>query len=165
MKNISIVAAVADNLAIGKNQSLLWRLPNDMIFFKNLTKGNTVVMGRKTFESLPKGALPNRTNIVVTRNIEANYPGAYTADSLKNAFDMVEDGQDIYVIGGGEIYSLALPYADKLYITEVHQSFPDADTFFPHINWEELQEVERIPNLADEKHAYNYDFVIYVKKK
>lgn len=126
---MKIVVAIDRKGAIGRRGDLLAHLSDDLRRFKALTTGHTVIMGRKTFESLPKGALPNRRNIVVTRNADYNPAGAETARSLEVALAMATD--DAFVIGGGEIYRLALPLADTLYLTVIDAGYDDADTFFP----------------------------------
>ena len=144
MKNpIALIAAVADNGAIGRNQQLLCHLPNDLKHFKTLTSGHTVVMGRRTFESLPKGALPNRRNIVLTHNPDLAWPEVTVIHTLDNE---------------------TIDRADTLYITHIHHTFADADTFFPPIDesrWIK-EEVQEMP--ADERHAYPYTFVTYRRK-
>ena len=162
---ISIIVAIADNGAIGANNDLLWRLPNDMKRFKTLTTGHTIIMGRKTFESLPKGALPDRINVVITRNTEAFFENCEVFRDLYSAIEQHKDEEEIFIIGGASIYNLAMPIADKLYITHVHNSFENADTFFPEINKNEwiMTECEDFPK--DEKHMYPYTFETYIKKK
>ena len=128
--NISIIAAVGKNLELGKNNDLIWHFKEDMKFFKQTTTGHTVIMGRKTFESLPK-ALANRRNIVITTNSNYKAEGIETVTSIDEALAMCSDDNEVFVIGGGKIYELMLPYANKLYITEIDDSCSDADTFFP----------------------------------
>ncbi|MDL2310051.1 dihydrofolate reductase [Parabacteroides sp. OttesenSCG-928-B22] len=163
MSTISLVAAVADNYAIGKEGDLLWRLPNDMKYFRNLTSGHTVVMGRKTFDSLPKGALPNRVNVVISSQEGLTYADCTMARSIDEVFSFCND-EELFVIGGGQIYNALLPQADKLYITWVHHNFEDADTFFPRINFAEWEEIFRESHPADEKHIYPYTFATYQRK-
>lgn len=128
--NISIIAAVGKNLELGKNNELIWHFKEDMKFFKQTTTGHTVIMGRKTFESLPK-ALANRRNIVITTNSNYKAEGIETVTSIDEALAMCSDDNEVFVIGGGKIYELMLPYANKLYITEIDDLCSDADTFFP----------------------------------
>lgn len=165
MSTISIVAAIADNNAIGKKQQLLWHMPYDMKRFKDLTTGHAIIMGRKTFESLPKGALPNRKNVVLTTLPEAGFMDSFACESMKDALDICEKEDEIFMIGGAMVYRQALKIADKMYITRVHHVFEDADTFFPEINFEEWEETERKEFPADEKHAYPYTFLTYVRKR
>nr|APO30046.1 Dihydrofolate reductase [uncultured bacterium] len=131
MSTISIIAAIADDNAIGKNNKLLWRLPADMRRFKDLTTGHAVIMGRKTFESLPKGPLPNRKNVVLTTLPEAGFVNCFGCESMGSALDICEKEDEIFILGGALVYRQALRIADKMYITRVHGEFKDADTFFP----------------------------------
>lgn len=162
---ISIIVAIAENRAIGANNDLLWKLPNDMKRFKELTTGHTIIMGRKTFESLPKGALPNRTNVVITRNTTNLFKNCEIFNDLKTATDKYKNEEEVFIIGGANIYKQAITFADKLYITSVHHSFENADTFFPEINKNEwiITECKDFPR--DEKHLYPYTFQTYIKKK
>lgn len=164
MKNISIIAAIADNGAIGKNNDLIWRLPNDLKRFKNLTDGHTIVMGRRTFESLPKGALPNRKNVVMTSMPEAIGTSAFVCSSWEEMMDLTEKDDDVFIIGGASIYRDALSIANKMYLTWVHEKF-DADVFFPEIDFSEWEEVSRQECKADEKHPYDYTFADYIRKE
>ncbi|MGL4331461.1 MAG: dihydrofolate reductase [Bacteroidales bacterium] len=164
MKNISIIAAIADNGAIGKNNDLIWRLPNDLKRFKSLTNGHTIVMGRRTFESLPKGALPNRKNVVMTSMPEAIGTSAFVCSSWEEMMDLTEKDQDVFIIGGASIYRDALSIANRMYITRVHETF-DADVFFPEIDYSEWEEVSRTECKADEKHLYDYTFIDYIRKE
>lgn len=130
--SVSMIAAVGRNLELGKNNDLIWHFKEDMKFFKDTTMGHTVVMGRKTFESLPK-ALPGRKNIVISSNSEYQAQGATVVTSVDEAL-RIADSEEIFVIGGGKIYSEFLPYADNLYLTEIDAECPDADTYFPQFN-------------------------------
>jgi len=155
---ISIIAAVAKNRAIGFENKLIYWLPNDLKRFKALTTGHTIVMGRNTFLSLPKGALPNRRNIVLSRTQKA-FPGCETFASLKEALKHCSPEEDIYIIGGASVYKQALPLADRLCLTEVDDTPLQADTFFPP--YEDWQEVWREDHETDERHNYRYAFVDY----
>ena len=155
---ISIIAAVAKNRAIGFENKLIYWLPNDLKRFKALTTGHTIVMGRNTFLSLPKGALPNRRNIVLSRTQSA-FPGCETFASLKEALKHCSPEEDIYIIGGASVYKQALPLADRLCLTEVDDTPLQADTFFPP--YEDWQEVWREDHETDERHNYRYAFVDY----
>lgn len=159
---ISIIAAVARNRAIGKDNNLIYRLPNDLKRFKQLTTGNTIIMGRKTFESLPKGALPNRRNIVLTRS-DATFAGCDTYRSLDEALKNCADNEDIYIIGGGSIYAQSMEMADRLCLTEIDDTPEEADTFFP--DYSEWHETWRENHDKDERHEHKYAFVNYEKKK
>ncbi len=160
---IITIAAVAQNNALGKDNDLLWHLPDDFKRFKSLTTGHYIIMGRKTFESFPK-PLPNRTHIIITR--QKKYPvsdNCFVASSLTQAIEMCPKNEDIYIIGGGEIYKQSMDFADKLEITKVHQSF-DADTFFPEIDDNKWKLHEEVFHPEDEKHKYGFSFLTYLKK-
>ncbi|WP_342647944.1 dihydrofolate reductase [Mucilaginibacter sp. CSA2-8R] len=154
--NIYIVVAIATNNAIGKNNQLLWHLPNDLKHFKEITSGHTVIMGRKTYESVGR-PLPKRRNIVVTRQA-IEIPGCEVASSIQEAIAIGRRDSDLYIIGGAEIYRQALPLTDSIYLTIVHQAF-EADTFFPEIKPEEWLEVSRENHEPDEKNPLPYSFV------
>lgn len=163
-KSFALIAAVAENGAIGREQQLLCHLPNDLKHFKVLTSGHTVVMGRRTFESLPNGALPNRRNIVLTHNRDLSWPGVETRHNLDEVTAQSPD-ERIFIIGGASLYNETIGSADTLYITHIHHTFADADTFFPPIDetvWEKV-DVQEMP--ADERHAYPYTFVTYRRKR
>jgi len=162
-ENISIIVAIGENNEIGKDNKLLWHLPEDMKWFKKITTGGTVIMGKNTFLSLPKGALPNRTNIVITDNEHDQYQGCEMAYSIEDALNKAATEVECFIIGGASIYRQFFPYAHKLYLTMVHASF-DADTFFPDIKISDWQEIERIPMHADEKNPYPFSFVTLVRK-
>jgi dihydrofolate reductase len=165
---ISIIVAIAENRAIGFENHLLYRLPNDLKRFKALTSGHTVVMGRRTFESLPKGALPNRRNIVLSTT-QTSFPGADTFPTLEAALKDCHmraalhdvQAQDVYVIGGASVYERALPFADRICLTYVYDTPTEADTFFPEIDMTQWKEVWREEHEADERHAQRYAFVDY----
>lgn len=158
---IALIVAIDQNNAIGKDNQLLWHLPKDLSFFKNVTTGNAIIMGRKTFESIGK-ALPNRRNIVISSQKDLQYAGAEITSSLNAAIELVGKA-DGYIIGGGSIYEQSLTLVDRLYITKVAASF-NADTFFPSINWDEWTLVSKEDHPADEKHAYAFSFCVYDKK-
>ena len=143
--SVSMIAAVGKNLELGKNNDLIWHFKEDMKFFKDTTMGHTVVMGRKTFESLPK-ALPGRKNIVISSNAEYQAQGATVVTSVEEALQ-IADNEEIFVIGGGKIYAEFLPYADKLYLTEIYAECEDADTYFPQFNKSEY--IKEIINYYD----------------
>ena len=143
--SVSMIAAVGKNLELGKNNDLIWHFKEDMKFFKDTTMGHTVVMGRKTFESLPK-ALPGRKNIVISSNAEYQAQGATVVTSVEEALQ-IADNEEIFVIGGGKIYAEFLPYADKLYLTEIDAECTDADTYFPQFNKSEY--IKEIINYYD----------------
>jgi dihydrofolate reductase len=155
---ISIIAAVARNRAIGLHNQLLYWLPNDLRRFKALTTGHTIVMGRLTFESLPKGALPNRRNIVLSRS-DKQFPGAETFPTLEAALKACADDEEVFIIGGASVYEQALPFADRLLLTEVNDTPSEADAFFPDYNDWTLVSSEQFD--TDEKHEFPYCFVEY----
>ncbi|GHT28006.1 dihydrofolate reductase [Bacteroidia bacterium] len=165
MSTISVIAAVDKHNGIGKKQQLLWNLPFDMKRFKNATTGHAVVMGRRTFESLPKGALPNRKNIVLTTMPPESFIDVFVCNSLPDAFDLCEHEDEVFIIGGAMVYKAAMKIADKLYLTRVHYIFEDADIFFPKINFDEWEEVEHEDHPADDLHAYAYTFHTYIRKR
>ena len=155
---IALVVAMAENRVIGKENKLIWHLPADLKFFKNLTTGHPIIMGRKTYESIGK-PLPNRTNIIITRQADFTAEGCLVAHSLTEALMMAQQlDSDIFVIGGAEIYKQAMFLADTIYLTEVHHTF-EGDTFFPEIDSVLWQETSREEHKADEKNPYDYAFV------
>lgn len=157
-----MIAAAAENNALGKNNELVWHLPNDFKRFKSLTTGHHIIMGRKTFESFPK-PLPNRVHIVITRQENYKPEGCIVVDSIEKAIAICPENEDNYIIGGGEIYNLALPFTDIIELTKVHHTF-EADTFFPKLNKSEWVLVEAEENPKDEKHLYNYTYETYIRK-
>ena len=160
--SISIIAAVAENLAIGLDNKLLYWLPADLKRFKALTTGHTIIMGRKTFESLPKGALPNRRNVVLTRS-GITFPGAESFPSLSEALASCAPDEDVYIIGGASVYAEALPLANRLCLTEVCDTPAAADAFFPAFDKAEWKETFSEEHDIDEKHAQRFRFVDYEK--
>lgn len=173
---ISIVAAVADNGALGKNNQLLWHITEDMRYFRKLTSGHTVIMGRKTWESIGK-PLPNRKNIVVSRSLYADpdQPLKGKAEVCRSLNDALEaarnnppesagNAPEIFIIGGGEIYGHAIPLADKLYLTRVHINPDDADTFFPKLDFSKWREVSRNFFPRGELFEFPFEFVVLVRR-
>ena len=166
---VSLIVAVSENGVIGKDNNLIWNLPNDMRFFKETTIGHHVIMGRKNFESIPHKYRPltDRTNIVITRQFDYKAEGCVVVNSVEAALGIAKNnGEDEpFIIGGGQIYKLALEanLIDKIYLTKIYHSF-DGDTFFPELtsDWEEE---DRIENKADKKHSYDYDFITLKKNK
>jgi len=161
---ISFAVAASENNVIGKNNQLLWSLPNDMKFFKNTTWGMPVIMGRKTFESLGK-PLPGRTNIVITRQKAWTADGVIVTASLEDAIQAAAttDANEAFVIGGGEIFKQALPITDKIVLTRVH-TIIEGDAFFPELDPEQWEMEWHQDFNADEKHAYAYSFQIWRKR-
>ena len=161
-ENISIIVAIAQNFAIGKNNDLLFHLPNDLKRFKQITTGYPVIMGRNTLLSLPKGALPNRRNIVITDNPEEKFDRCEMVFSIAEAAEAVKSEEEAFIIGGGMIYRQFYPLAGKLYLTLVHRDF-DADVFFPEINYSEWTEIFREDHF-DEKNGFNYSYLNLKRK-
>jgi dihydrofolate reductase len=159
---ISIIAAVAKNRAIGYQNKLIYWLPNDLKRFKTFTTGHTIIMGRNTFLSLPKGALPNRRNIVLSRSAKA-FEGCDVYPSLEEALKHCTPDEDIYIIGGASVYRQALKLADRLCLTEIDDTPNDADTFFPPYE-DDWQEESREDHPIDDRHDFRYSFVDYVRK-
>ena len=159
-----IIVAIADNNAIGRNNELLWHISEDLRFFKRTTLGSPVIMGRKTFESIGR-ALPGRVNIVVSRGFSTGEE-VEVVNSLEDAFAVAEDTnlEKCFVIGGGQIYAQALDFADRLVVTHVHTVIEDADTFFPAINPEIWNVVQRSEMFTDEETGYQFEFVEYARK-
>lgn len=163
MSEISIIAAVASNYAIGKNNGLLCHIPGDLKRFKEITTGHTVVMGRRTLESLPNGPLPNRKNIVLTSMPETIVNDCVAATSIEDALEVIEHEDEVFVIGGGAVYKQFMSRANKLYITWINNDF-EADTFFPEINLDEWKEISREEHSPSEKCPYSFAFVNYERK-
>ena len=169
---LSMIAAIGKNNALGKGNSLLWNMPADMKHFRDTTRGHTIIMGRKTFESLPNGALPNRENIVVTRDKEYYKSGVTIMHSLDEAlryaaleqgkhFEEKQEETEIFIIGGGELYTQGITRAQKLYITRIDDA-PEADTFFPEIG-AEWKEISREDHQPDTENKFPYSFITYKK--
>ncbi|MEC8683615.1 MULTISPECIES: dihydrofolate reductase [Leeuwenhoekiella] len=160
---ITLIAAAAENNALGKDNDLVWHLPDDFKRFKKLTSHHHIIMGRKTFESFPK-PLPNRTHIVITRNSEYDAgEGIIVVDSIDAALDAVMNDDNPYVIGGGEIYKLALDQATHIELTRVHSSF-EADAFFPEINENDWELVAETFHPKDERHDYAFTYLTYARR-
>lgn len=157
---ITIIAAVAKNRAIGFENKLLYWLPNDLKRFKALTTGHTIIMGRNTFESLPKGALPNRRNVVLSRTTK-ELPGCDVFPTLEEAIQSCQPEEDVYIIGGARVYEQAIRFADRLCLTEIADTPREADAFFPDYSDWKVETKEAHPK--DEKHAFEYAFVDYVR--
>lgn len=162
---ITIICAIAQNGAIGFQNRLLYHLRADLQRFKSFTTGGTVIMGRRTFESLPKGALPNRRNIVLSRNASFSAPGIEVFPSLKKAIAKCTTDEDIYIIGGASVYREALPLADRLCLTHVRAVPAEADTYFPDVDWSDWQCTHREDHEADEQNDTPYTFADYERRK
>jgi len=158
MKSVHAIVAVASDWAIGRQGGLLCHLPADMRHFKEVTMGHSIVMGRKTFESFPRRPLPGRQNIVITRNAGWNYPGVTVAHSVDEAIGAALTGT-VFIIGGAQIYEQALPLVDVLHLTVIHARWASADVYFPALDMDEWQEVEREHHGSDHRNAYEFDFI------
>ena len=159
---IILIAAAAENNALGKDNDLIWHLPDDFKRFKAITTGHYIIMGRKTFESFPK-PLPNRTHIIITRQKSYHPDGCLIAASLEKAIEMAPKNEDVFIIGGGEIYKQSIEIADKIELTRVHHHF-EADTFFPEIDEKKWRLITEAYHPKDEKHAFDFTFQTYLKK-
>jgi len=160
---ISIIVAVAENNVIGKDNKLIWHLPKDLKHFKETTTGHFIIMGRKTFESNGR-PLPNRTNVIITKDKNYQVEGCIIVHSLKEALHLAKGETEIFIIGGGEIYKQAMPIAEKIYLTKVNQFF-EGDTFFPEINMKEWMELSRKDFEPDEKNKYPFSIIILERRK
>ena len=163
---VSAIAALTRNRVIGRNNDLPWKLPDDMRFFMETTKGHHVVMGRKNYDSL-KGKfkpLPDRTNIVITRQNDLNAPGCIILHNITEALLAANKNgeRECFIIGGAEIYRIAMPFTNRLYLTEIHAEIA-GDTYFPAFDKSEWHELSRRHHPADERHSYAFDFVVYEK--
>lgn len=157
------IAAASENNVLGKNNDLIWHLPDDFKRFKQITTGNYIIMGRKTFESFPK-PLPNRTHIIITRQKNYSAPeGCIVVNSIENAILSCPKDQPIYIVGGAEIYKQSLPLTDKIELTRVH-THSDGDAFYPEINEQQWKITHQEFHPKDEKHAFDFTFVSYIKR-
>jgi Dihydrofolate reductase len=161
---LSIIVAIGKNNEIGGNNDLLWHLPADLKRFKEITTGHVIIMGRKTFESLPNGALPNRRNIVISRNSDLQIEGVEVYSSLDLALLKAMDEEEVFIIGGAQLYKQTFRDANKLYLTKVHAEFPQADIYFPVIDYTEWLEIRRKTHLVDEKNAYGFSFLELIRQ-
>ncbi len=159
---IALIAALARNRVIGRDNQLPWRLSADLQHFKALTMGKPIVMGRKTYESIGK-PLPGRTNIVVTRDENYNAEGCVVVHSIDEALQAADGADEVMIMGGANLYSQLLPRADRLYLTEVQADVP-GDAWFPELVASEWQELERESHPADEKNEFDYDFVVLARR-
>lgn len=159
---ISLIAAMAENRVIGANNALPWRLPADLKHFRRLTSGHHIIMGRRNYESIGK-PLPDRTNIVITRNADYRAPGCLVRNSIEEALAAVRDDSEVFIIGGAEIYRQVLDRADRLYLTLIHSNI-QGDTYFPEFNGYQWQEISRESHTADEANPHAYTFLTYARK-
>ena len=164
MKSIHAIVAIDENGAIGRQGDLLCLLPADMKHFKEETMGHSIVMGRKTFESFPRRPLPGRQNIVITRNDTWQYPGVTVVHNLEEAIAVAET-DTVFIIGGAQVYEQALPLVDVLHLTRIHARWASADVFFPPVDMDQWQEVEREHHESDHRNAYEFDFITLKRRK
>lgn len=155
----SIIVAISENRVIGNRGQLPWRLSADLRRFKRLTTGHAIVMGRKTFESIGR-PLPDRTSIVLTRRPEARFPGALTASSLDHARRLAAGDNELFVIGGAQLYAQALAEADRIYLTRVH-AVVEGDAFFPEVDFNQWRAIEESQHRADERNQFDHSFYVY----
>ena len=161
-KSITIIVAAAENNAIGKDNGLIWSLPNDLKRFKKLTSGHSIIMGRKTFDSFP-GLLPNRKHIVISRNKNISFSDEVTVvNNFEDAIRETGDDENPFIIGGGQIYKLAMDLGDKIELTRVHEEFK-ADTFFPKIDEDKWELINEEFNEKDERHQFSFTYKTYIK--
>ena len=163
--SITMIAAAGEKNALGKDNDLLWHLPDDFKRFKTLTTGHPIIMGRKTFESFPK-PLPNRKHIIITRDhgYKVPFENCVVVHGLDAALKLVENEPLAYIIGGGEIYRQAEPLADTIELTRIHHDFPEADTFFPVIDENKWELVAKSHHKADERHKYSFTYLTYQRR-
>jgi dihydrofolate reductase len=159
---ITIIAAIANNNALGKDNDLIWHLPADLIRFRKTTTGHHIIMGRNTYESIGR-PLPNRITVIITRNMDYKAEGCIIVNSIEAALEIAKEDSSPFIIGGAQIYKEAIKIVDQLDITEVHHQF-EADAFFPEIDLSIWNETKREPFLTDEKNKYEYSFVSYIRK-
>ena len=164
MKSIHAIVAIDENGAIGRQGDLLCHLPADMRHFKDITMGHSIVMGRKTFESFPRRPLPGRQNIVITRNPGFQYPGVTVVHSLDEALQAAQT-DTAFIIGGAQVYEMALPQVDVLHLTLIHARWASADVFFPALDMSQWQEVAREHHASDHRNAYEFDFITLQRKR
>lgn len=160
---VSQIAAIGNNYELGKSNALLWNLPNEMKYFRETTKGHAVIMGRKTLESIGR-ALPNRRNIVITRDTNFAFEGVEVVHSVDEALALFEhSNEEVFIIGGAQIYAEALPMTDRLYLTRIKGAF-NADAFYPAFNESKWTKTKNEQHNADENHAYDYTFEVWERK-
>ncbi len=165
---ISLIVAADEHNAIGKGGSMPWHLPDEWKYFRDTTMGKPVVMGRKTWESLPPKSkpLPGRRNIVVTRQPDFRADGADVVSGVDEAVKLASTSSDeVFIIGGGQLYGYGLEIADRLYLTRVHTEIDGADAFFPHVDFQDWREVSRVEHAADDRHAYAFTQLVFEKRK
>lgn len=163
MGKVTMIAAAGENNALGKDNDLVWHLPDDFKRFKNLTTGHYIIMGRKTFESFPQ-PLPNRTHVVMTRQMDYKPEGAVIVHNLEDALKIAKDDSQPFIIGGGEIFKMGLDQTDRIELTRVHGDF-EADAFFPELDLSKWELVSSVYHGKDERHKYDFTFLTYDRRK
>lgn len=161
---ISIIAAISENYVLGKDNSLIWHISEDLKRFKKITSGHSIIMGRKTYQSLPFKPLPNRRNIVISKRKELKFEGAEIVNSIEEAINICKNEEEIFICGGAKIYKQFLPKTDKLFLTVVHKKF-EGDSFFPEINYENWKPVKISEFNFDDKSGLKYSFFDYIREK
>lgn len=161
---ISQIVATSLNNVIGKNNALPWKMPTDMAYFKNITWGHHIVTGRRNYEAEGK-ALPGRVNIVLTRNLDYKIPDGIVVQRFDDAISIAAqvDEEELFVVGGAEIYKLAMPYTDRIYLTRIHANI-EGDTFYPEPDWSEWKEISKESHKKDEQNPYDFDFIVFERK-
>lgn len=159
---LSFIVAMDENGVIGKDNDLPWYLPNDLKYFKEVTSGHNIIMGRKTFESIGR-PLPNRKNIILTRDESYQADGCVVVHSMKELEPYLQE-DEVFLIGGAELFNIALPRADRLYITRIHDTF-EGDTYFPNIDLTKWELIEQTPGKTDERNLHDHTFLIYERKR
>lgn len=161
--NLAMIVAISENNAIGKDGDLLCHLSADLKHFKDITMGHAIIMGRKTFESLPKGALPGRRNVVITGNPDFEAQGAIVCHSIEEAIGITKDERQRFIIGGAQLYGATIDLIDTFFLTRIHANFPDADTFFPEINLNDWQEIDCEHHDTSDRNPHPYSFITLKK--
>lgn len=159
---VSLIVAMDRNRVIGKDNDIPWRIPKDWEYVKNITKGHSIILGRKNLESIGR-ALPNRRNIILTRDKDFNFDGCEIVHSIEAVFELCKKEEEIFIFGGEQIYNIFLPFVEKMYITKIHYEFK-GDTFFPDVNFDEWNEVSVKKGVMNDKNLYNYFFHVYERK-
>ncbi|MGG1518549.1 dihydrofolate reductase [Paenibacillus oryzisoli] len=160
--NIYLIAAMDSNRVIGKDNDIPWRIPNDWKYVNRITKGHTIVLGRRNFESIGR-ALPDRRSIVVSRDKGLRIEGCEMAHSVEEVLELCQDDEKVFIFGGEQIYRMFVPFVKKMYLTVIHHQF-EGDTYFPEVDYSEWHEVSREQGVMDERNPYTYYFHVYEKK-
>lgn len=162
--NLTLIAAIDENRTLGADNDLIWNLPDDMRHFVRSTKGHAVIMGRKTFDSIDAKPLPKRHNVVITRQEDYQAEGVDVVHTIDKALELVKEDEQPFIIGGAQIYTLALPYAKQLEITHIHHAFEGGDAYFPEIDSQQWEKVSEEFHDTDEKHAHSFTITRYIRR-